>query len=272
MRAKQKVICCLALLVSLSARPATAGEVMPLITRRVVEFVNPGNLAGFTGANQRRKVTVITNELGQANLRCEMIRSESDTATGGCHAEAHLARFPDGQRFGPFPGFRRIIRYGVKFDANCESANVAFFQIKNNQGANQWDHLVALWRPGGRQGDRIMLQSNPFGAPSRLLYAWPSHDGVTPLLSGRWHAIRVTGYFTTSTNGWLTVNCDGRDVTWYEDRDCTRKVGVLVRGPVLAEIPDSQWQLQLGGYAYFNRQGAARAYDFIHDISVESWE
>jgi hypothetical protein len=41
---------------------------------------------------------------------------------------------------------------------------------------------------------------------------------------------------------------------------------------MLANIPDSKWQLQLGGYGYFKKLGAPAAADFISDILVESWE
>ena len=92
----------------------------PVFKNKIL-FSNPGNLNGFTGGNQLGKVHAATNELGRANLRCEMIRAEPDTPTGGCHAEAHLAHFPDGNLFGPFPGFRRTVTYRVKFDTNCDA-------------------------------------------------------------------------------------------------------------------------------------------------------
>ena len=41
---------------------------------------------------------------------------------------------------------------------------------------------------------------------------------------------------------------------------------------MLANIPDSQWQLQLGGYGYFKQRGTPAAADYISDIVVESWE
>lgn len=253
------------------AFPAWAADNIPPARPPTVEFTNRGDLAGFTGANQRGKICVVTNELGRMNLRCDMIRSEPDTPKGGCHAEVHLAKFPDGKLFGPFPGFRRIVSYRVKFDTNCDAADVAFFQVKNNEGRAQWDYLVALWRQSGKHGDQILLQSNPFGV-SRLLHGWLSQDGLPPLDAGRWHDVRITGYFSTGAKGWLTVNFDGRDVTWYLDGNCTKKLGVVVPGPMLANLPDSQWQLQLGGYAYFKQSGAPAASDFISDIRVESWE
>ena len=238
--------------------PASAAENYPVVGHYLIEFTNSGNLEGFTGANRAAKISVVTNELGQANLRCDMVRNEPDTPTGGCHAEAHLAKFPDGKLFGPFPGFRRIVSYQVKFDTNCDAADVAFFQIKNNEGQKQWNYLVALWRQSGRDGDRILLQSNPFGT-SRLLHGWLSHDGLPPLAAGRWHDIRVTGYFTAGAGGWLAVKVDGQDVTWYQNSACTKKLGVVVPGPMLANISDSRWQLQLGGYGYFKKNGVAMA-------------
>ena len=264
-------ICWFAGLLLALAFPAWAAEIIPSIRQHTVEFTNSGNLDGFTGSNQRGKISVVTNELGRVSLRCDMVRSEPDTPTGGCHAEAHLARFPEGKLFGPFPGFRRSVTYRVKFDTNCDAADVAFFQIKNNEGQRQWDYLVALWRQSGQDGDRILLQSNPFGT-SRLLHGWLSHDGLPPLAAGRWHDIRITGYFTTSADGWLAVNFDGHDVTWYQNAACTKKLGVVVPGPMLANIADSQWQLQLGGYGYFKKLGVPAAADYISDIVVETWE
>ena len=242
----------------------------PVFKNKIL-FSNPGNLNGFTGGNQLGKVHAATNELGRANLRCEMIRAEPDTPTGGCHAEAHLAHFPDGNLFGPFPGFRRTVTYRVKFDTNCDAADVAFFQLKNNVGHGQWNHLIALWRQSGKNGDRILLQSNPFRS-SRLLYCSLSRDGVPPLTTEGWHKIRVTGYFSIAKDSWMSVNFDGHDVVWYQNKDCTKKLGTVVYGPLLANISDSQWQLQLGGYAYFKKAGVPVATDYISDIVVESFE
>jgi hypothetical protein len=47
-----------------------------------------------------------------------------------------------------------------------------------------------------------------------------------------------------------------------------KKIDVVVPGPVLANIADSQWQLQLGGYAYFKKDWTDHASDYIRDIVV----
>lgn len=234
-----------------------------------MEFTNCGNLFGFTGANQRVKVGVYTNE-GVA-IRCVMTRNQPDTPTGGCHAEVHLAKFPDGHLFGPFPGFKRKVLYRVKFDAACDAADVAFFQVKNNEGLHRWNHLVALWRQARSGGDRLILQVNPQGQ-SRLMYCQLSQDQLAPLATGRWHDVVVTGYFTKDDDGWFKISLDAHELTWYRDEACTKKVGNLVKGASLADIPDSQWQLQLGGYGYFKDKSTPEAVDYIRDIRVESWE
>jgi hypothetical protein len=241
------------------------------VSKNKILFSNPGGLNGFTGGNQMSKIHAATNEFGRAYLRCEMVRAEPDTPTGGCHAEAHLAKFPDGNLFGPFPGFRRTVTYRVKFDTNCDAADVAFFQLKNYAGQGQWNHLIALWRQSGKNGDRILLQSNPFRS-SRLLYCSLGRDGVPPLTADSWHEIRVTGHFSITKDSWISVNFDGHEVVWYQNKDCTKKIGTVVYGPLLANIPDSQWQLQLGGYAYFKKTGVPVATDYISDIVVENVE
>jgi hypothetical protein len=263
-----KNLCLVWLSVALAASTSGA-ETISALTQRTIEFTNCGNLDGFTGANQRDKVGVCTNDGGA--LRCVMTRSEPDTPTGGCHAEAHLAKFSNGELFGPFPGFRRIMTYSVKFDPGCDGADIAFFQLKNNEGRNRWDYLVALWRQQGSGGDKILLQTNPQGR-SRILHCQLSRDGLPPLAAGQWHEVCVTGYFTKNADGWMQVAVDGHDLTWYRDTAGKRKVGMVVTGPVLADIADSQWQLQLGGYGYFKDQTTREAVNFVRDIRVESWQ
>ena len=255
------------LIVSFTLLLASRTQAEELAPRKVA-FANRGTLAGFTGANQREKVTVCTNDGGA--LRCAMIRSEPDTPAGGCHAEAHLAKFPNGELFGPAAGFKRRIQYQVKFDTHCDAADVAFFQLKNNEGPQRWNYLVALWRQALSGGDRLILQVNPAG-PSRLLYCRLSRDQRAALDAGTWHDVEVTGDFTKDVAGWMRVVLDGRELMWYRDRNCTRKVGAVVRGAALPDIPDSQWQLQLGGYGYFKDKDTQTAVDYIRDVRVETW-
>lgn len=233
-------------------------------------FINHGSLEGFTGANQKSKVSETRLQDSDGNgtsLQCLMLRDEPDTPQKGCHAEAHLKRFPTGQVIGEYPGFEGETSYRVMFDDACDAASVGFFQYKNFEGPRQWDYLVALWREYGMNGTAIKFQVNPTGE-SRYVYARLSVIDGTALVVNKWHQIKVRGNFTKETTGWVEVVINGRPVTWFEDPDCKHPVGTRINGNFLPDLPGSKWQLQLGGYGFFKDKDTRRAAVFLDDIRV----
>ena len=245
------------------AGPAAFGAEPP-------SFHNQGVLSGFTGGNQRSKVTETAEQDVDGNgtsLKCRMLRREPDTPSGGCHAEAHLSRFPDSTLLGQFPGFAGTTVYQVRFDRNCEAASVGFFQYKNCAGPDQWKYLVAIWRASGKNGEEIQFQVNPQGA-SRHHYAALSVAHNTALVPDRWHQVRVTGLFTNDASGWAEVSINGRLVEWFRDRERTQPIGTRITGTFLPQLPGAQWQLQLGGYGFFKDRRTSQATVFVDDIKV----
>lgn len=233
-------------------------------------FTNHGVLEGFTGANQISKVTE-TRELDHdgngTSLRCLMLRDAPDTPSGGCHAEAHLNRFPSGEPIGKQPGFEASTTYWVRFDPACNAASVAFFQYKNFKGPKQWDHLVALWRKPGSNGTEIMFQVN-FTGENRLVHARLSNADGTALAPDRWHEIRVVGNFTKEPSGWAEVFINGKTVEWYRDPAFKNLIGKKIVGQNLPDLPGAEWQLQLGGYGYFKDKDTRQAVVHVDDIRV----
>lgn len=233
-------------------------------------FVNHGVLAGFTGANQRSKISESHEQDFDGNgtsLKCLMIPTEPDTPSGGCHAEAHLARLPDGTSFGRYPGFSCTTVYRVRFDQNCERASVGFFQYKNSEGPDQWKYLVALWRMPGKNGEEIHFQVNPTGK-SEYHYAALSTTNGTALVADRWHEVRVTGNFASDASGWAEISINGQKVEWYHDRARKQPAGPRITGAFLPPLPGAEWQLQLGGYGFFKSRRERPANVFIDDIKV----
>lgn len=235
-------------------------------------FQNRGLLAGFTGANQKSKVSETTAQDHDGNgrsLQCLMLRAEPDTPNHGCHAEAHLASFPDGSPLGRYPGFEATTIYQVRFDKNCEAASVGFFQYKNHAGPDRWKHLVAIWRVSGKNGTEIHFQVNPKGT-NEYRYARLSADNGTSLVAERWHQIKVTGNFTHDDSGWVEVFINGKAVEWFLDPEWRHPAGKRIRLACLPDLPGSAWQLQLGGYGFFKDRSTARATVFIDE--VEAWD
>ena len=233
-------------------------------------FQNAGSLAGFTGGNQRAKISENREQDfggNGASLRCVMIPTEPDTPKGGCHAEAHLARFPDGSFLGRHPGFSGTTVYRVRFDQNCERASVGFFQYKNCGGPEQWNYLVALWRLPRQNGGEIHFQVNPDGK-SEYRYAALSATNDTALVPDRWHEVRVTGSFTNDTSGWVEVSINGQPVEWFYDVARKQPVGTRITGKSLPDLPGAEWQLQLGGYGFFKSRRDPPATVFIDDVKV----
>jgi hypothetical protein len=233
-------------------------------------FHNRGTLDGFTGANQRAKVKESRAQDRDGNgrsLECLMLRKEPDTPNRGCHAEAHLARFPDGSPLGRHPGFGATTVYQVRFDRNCERASVGFFQYKNHVGPDQWKHLVAMWRMPDKHGEEIHFQVNP-GGKSEYRYAALSATQGTALVSDRWHEVRVNGNFTNDASGWVEISINGKLVEWFHDRARKKPAGTRIRGNFLPDLPGSEWQLQLGGYGFFKDRRTEQATAWIDDIRV----
>jgi len=234
------------------------------------EFVNKGILAGFTGANQKSKVTESGGQDQDGNgssLQCTMLRDEPDVPNGGCHAEAHLSRFPTGEPVGTHPGFRGTTTYQVRFDAACDAASVGFFQYKNFKGPRQWNHLVAIWRLPGRNGCGILFQTNPSGE-NRYFHARLSEAEGTALVAGRWHEVRVKGHFTSDETGWVEVAINGHAVEWHQDAEFKNLIGKRISGNALPDLPGSEWQLQLGGYGFFKDRDTKRATVHVDAIRV----
>ena len=233
-------------------------------------FVNHGTLEGFTGANQRTKVTETTLQDHGSNgtsLQCLMLRDEPDVPTGGCHAEAHLNRFPTGEPLGKYPGFEATTRYQVKFDQACNAATVGFFQIKNCGGPQRWDYLIAMWRSAGQNGSDITFQVNP-DRKNHIVHARLDSAKGTALVADRWHEIVVKGNFTKDPNGWVEVIINGQPVEWYADAALKQRIGTRITGVNLPDLPGSEWQLQLGGYAFFKDKTTRRASVFVDDITA----
>jgi hypothetical protein len=231
------------------------------------EFHNRGTLDGFTGGNQRTKLSVSTAQDADGNgtsILCLMLRAEPDVP-GGCHAETHLARLPDGSRLGAHPGFASTTVYRVYFDPDCNAASVGFFQYKNNEGPERWKYLVAMWRMPFTDGSEIHFQVNPNG---RSAYHYAALDGATRLTAGRWHEVRVTGHFTKDRDGWAEISINGQPVTWFRDQARKQPVGHRITGAFLPDLPKSEWQLQLGGYGFFKDRDTRQAIVFIDDVWV----
>lgn len=233
-------------------------------------FHNHGVLAGFTGGNQRSKITETSEQDCDGNgtsLKCLMIRREPDTPTGGCHAEAHLSRYSAGAPLGRHPGFSSTTVYHVRFDSACDAASVGFFQYKNCEGPERWKYLVAMWRTPGRSGEEIHFQVNPTGR-SEHHYAHLSPTNNTALTVDRWHEIRVAGRFANDASGWAEISINGKLVAWFRDRERTQPVGTRITGTFLPQLPGSEWQLQLGGYGFFKDRSTRQATVFVDDIEV----
>lgn len=233
-------------------------------------FINHGVLAGFTGGNQRSKISESREQDFDGNgtsLKCSMIPTQPDTPTGGCHAEVHLARYPDGSLLGQHPGFSSTTVYHVRFDKICDRASVGFFQYKNCAGPEQWKYLVALWRMPGQNGEEIHFQVNPTGK-SVYHYAALSATNGTALVADRWHEVRVTGNFASDSSGWAEVFINGQRVEWYYDRARKQPAGTRITGALLPDLPGSGWQLQLGGYGFFQSRRDQLATVFLDDIKV----
>jgi hypothetical protein len=233
-------------------------------------FHNRGVLAGFTGANQKSKVSEATAHDQDGNglsLECLMLRNEPDTPNKGCHAEAHLARFSDGSPLGRHPGFQATTIYHVRFDKNCDAASVGFFQYKNHAGPDQWNYLVALWRMPDKRGEEIHFQVNPTGK-SEYHYAALSAANNTALVADRWHELRITGSLTNDASGWVEISINGKLLEWFHDRARKQPAGTRIRGKMLPDLPGAEWQLQLGGYGFFKDQHTERATVWIDDIRV----
>lgn len=242
---------------------ALAGAASPV-------FENAGVLAGFTGGNQRAKVSETREHDLDGNgtsLKCLMIPGEPDTPKGGCHAEVHLERFPDGSFLGRHPGFNGTTVYHVRFDRNCERASVGFYQYKNSGGPKRWDYLVALWRMPGKNGGEIHFQVNPSGK-SEYRYAALSATSGTALVPDRWHEVHVTGNFSSDTNGWAEIHINGQPVEWFYDRARKQPAGSRIVGKLLPALPGAEWQLQLGGYGFFKSRRDPPATVFIDDVKV----
>jgi hypothetical protein len=234
-----------------------------------VVFRNSGNSVNFTGGNQLSKVHTVTvpdHDGDHQAIECVMVKEQPDTPRGGCHAEVHLAKI-GAEVFGSNAGFRYITRHWVTFDAGCEAADVGFWQLKNCTGARRWDHLVALWREAGQGGARILFQWNPTG-DSKLYYA---RLNQATLQTNAWHEVEVKGDFNPR-DGWAEVKLDGRLIEWFSDRACRNSVGARIRGPLLPDIADARWQLQLGGYGFFKSPGTSRATVLIDDLTVSTWK
>lgn len=73
------------------------------LSKDKILFSNLGNLTGFTGGNQLGKVRAATNELGRANLQCEMVRSEPDTPRAVVTPKPISLNFPMEACLGRFP-------------------------------------------------------------------------------------------------------------------------------------------------------------------------
>lgn len=234
------------------------------------DFINHGSLKGFTGANQKSKVSETRLQDADGNgtsLQCLMLRDEPDTPQKGCHAEAHFNRFPSGKVIGEHPGFEGMTSYQVKFDEACDAASVGFFQYKNYEGPRKWNYLVALWREHGRNGTAVKFQVNPTGE-NRYVYARLSERDGTALVVNRWHQINVRGRFTKEATGWVEISINGKQVTWFKDPDCRHPVGTRINGNFLPDLPGSKWQLQLGGYGFFKDKDTRKATVFVDDVRV----
>jgi hypothetical protein len=250
--------------------PCVIGLTIGLVSAASPIFKNEGTLEGFSGANQKKKITETRMQDHDGNgtsLQCLMLRAEPDTPTGGCHAEVHLNRFPTGEPIGKHPGFLATTSYRVKFDANCNAAAVAFFQYKNWRGPKQWHHLVAMWRESGMNGEEIIFQVNPMGG-DRLLHARLTKEGGTVLVADRWHEIRVRGHFTNDPSGWVEVSINGRLIEWYKDTKFQQPIGKRITGKLLPDLPGSEWQLQLGAYGFFKDKSTVKATVHVDDIQV----
>ncbi len=247
-------------------------DIFATYSNRVVRFENGGVLAGWTGANQKSKVTEATGEDHGGNgrsLLCLMNRHETDTSHGGCHAEVHLSRFADGTPLGFSPQFTVFTSHWVKFDTNCAALDVGFWQLKNHEGPQQWRYLAALWREARGGGDEIIFEVNPAG-PDYNIYARLSRDGVPLLAPGRWNHVEVAGCYTTNATGWVQVRINGKLVTWYADRAGRQRIGTVWRGAALPDLAGAGWQFQVGGYGFFHRPGVEQGKVWVDDIRVET--
>lgn len=198
-----------------------------------------------------------------------MLPTEPDTPNGGCHAEVHLEHFPNGSFLGRNPGFSATTVYRVRFDPHCEQASVGFFQYKNCGGPDRWKYLLAIWRMPGKNGREIHFQVNPSGQ-SEYRYAALTMTNGTALVPDRWHEVRVTGNFSSDTNGWVEISINGQPVEWSYDRAHKKPAGPRITGKLLPALPGAEWQLQLGGYGFFKSRRESAAAVFIDDVKVWS--
>lgn len=231
-------------------------------------FHNRGTLDGFTGGNQRAKLSVSTEHDADGNgssIRCLMLRAEPDVPNG-CHAEAHLHRFPDGSLLGAHPGFASTTTYQIYFDKDCDAASVGFFQYKNSEGPDRWKYLVALWRTPFSGGSEIQFQVNPTG---RSEHHYASLTNAARLTAGRWHEVKVSGHFGNRNGGWVEITINGVPVRWFRDKERKQPVGHRITGAFLPDLSQSEWQLQLGGYGFFKDLETQQAVVFIDNIKVE---
>jgi hypothetical protein len=261
-------IACLLLTVSAGAEkdPVASGEGW------VERFKNTGVLAGWTGANQAGKVTESTawdHDGNGRSLMCLMKRDETDTPSGGCHAEMHLDTFPDGKPVGQNPGFSLFTSHWVKFDVNCSGLDVGFWQLKNSKGPEKWKYLAALWRESSGGGDDIVFEVNPAGVDYNI-HARLSRDGIAPMKPGSWHHVEVAGCYTEDKNSWVRVRINGKPVTWYADKEGKKPIGTIWRGQALPVLKNAGWQFQVGAYGFFKKDGVTQGTAWIDRVLVKT--
>lgn len=264
--------CPLALAEPITPVPAAAvgSELFAKKSGRVERFRNAGVLAGWTGANQREKVTESTDEDHDGNgrsLLCLMKKDEPDTPKGGCHAEMHLRKFPDGTPLATGSEFKLFTSHWFKFDEDCRKVDVGLWQLKNHEGPEKWKYLVALWMESRGGGDELLFEVNPDGVDYNI-YAKLSRDGLEPLKPGVWHHLEILGYYTSNDESWAAVRLNGKTLTWYADREGKKHIGMTWRGRALPSIENAEWQFQVGAYGFFNKQGPQQGRLWIDDIRV----
>ncbi|MEY3894979.1 MAG: hypothetical protein RLZZ214_498 [Verrucomicrobiota bacterium] len=237
---------------------------------RVERFRNAGVLAGWTGANQREKITESTAEDHDGNgrsLLCLMKKDEADTPKGGCHAEMHLSEFPDGTPLATGSDFKLFTSHWFKFDEDCRKIDIGIWQLKNHKGPEQWKYLVALWLESRGSGDELLFEVNPDGVDYNI-YAKLSRDGLEPLKPGVWHHLEIVGHYNSNKQSWAAVRLNGKTLTWYADREGTQPIGMTWRGKALPAIANAGWQFQVGAYGFFNKRGPQQGRLWIDDIRV----
>jgi hypothetical protein len=239
---------------------------------RVERFRNAGVLTGWTGANQREKITESTAEDHDGtgrSLLCLMKKDEPDTPKGGCHAELHLRSFPDGTPLATGSDFKLFTSHWFKFDEDCRKIDVGIWQLKNHEGPERWQYLVALWLESRGDGDELLFEVNPDGVDYNI-HAKLSRDGMEPLKPGVWHHLEVAGHYTHGKESWAAVRLNGTTLTWYADREGKTLIGKTWRGKALPPIKDAGWQFQVGAYGFFNKQGPPQGRFWIDDIRVDT--